>query len=295
MSDIKKHRIEGASITGVTGTYYTDLDDVRFEIALDTAEKWHEQELPLVMVDASPDERVGRAFRARGATVLPARQPGIASQRQEGARYVRQAGGKKIITHEPEKTSTPEIAHQVADMLDDHAIVVIGRTEKSKASMPPFQRRAEELAGWVLERTLNLPTDALAGPRGYNQQGMQHLLDYPSHQLGMNNWIYMYDNPLTARANGDRVGGIQADLIYPAAQTAQESGNPVFDRKRYDQFTLQLDYLLNKPEVESRAYGLRNVILGSIALMPEQPADGQIQDFFTSLEDRMRAFGYEVS
>ncbi|MDO4684231.1 MAG: hypothetical protein Q4B06_00820 [Candidatus Saccharibacteria bacterium] len=235
---------------------------------------------------------LGGAFRARGATVVPARQPGIASQRQEGARYVLQAGGEKIITHEPEKPSTPEIAHQVADMLDDHAIVVIGRTEESKDSMPPFQRRTEELAGWVLERTLNLPADALAGPRGYNQQGMRHLLEYPSHQPGMNNWIYMYDNPLQARASGDQVGGMKANLIYPEAQTAQEAGNPAFDRKRYDQFTLQLDYLLNKPEVESHAYGLRTAILGSIALMPEQPTDGQIQDFFTTLEDRMRAFGY---
>ncbi|MDO4684232.1 MAG: hypothetical protein Q4B06_00825 [Candidatus Saccharibacteria bacterium] len=56
---MKHYRIDKAPVTGVTGTYYTDLDDVRFEIALDTAKQWHEQELPLVMVDASPDERVG--------------------------------------------------------------------------------------------------------------------------------------------------------------------------------------------------------------------------------------------
>ena len=293
MNRMKSPIIEGAPIVGVTGTYYPDPEDIRFEIALDTAKGWSEQELPLVVVDGSPDDKVAGALRARGATVLTARQPGIASQRQEGARYVLGQGGDKIITHEPEKPSTPAIAREVADMLDDHSIVVIGRTERSKESMPPFQRRTEELAGWVLERTLGLPVDALAGPRGYNRQGMQHLLRYPSDRPGMNNWIYMYDNPLAARANGERVGDIQADLIYPKAQVEQETGNPAFDRKRYEQFVLQLNYLLKRPEAEKQAADLRNMVLGSLALMSVEPTDAEIKDFFGVLEDKSRQFGYK--
>ena len=279
MNRMKSPIIEGAPIVGVTGTYYPDPEDIRFEIALDTAKGWSEQELPLVVVDGSPDDKVAGALRARGATVLTARQPGIASQRQEGARYVLGQGGDKIITHEPEKPSTPAIAREVADMLDDHSIVVIGRTERSKESMPPFQRRTEELAGWVLERTLGLPADALAGPRGYNRQGMQHLLRYPSDRPGMNNWIYMYDNPLAARANGERVGDIQADLMYPEAQVEQETGNPAFDKKRYEQFALQLNYLLKRPEAEQQAADLRNMVLGSLVLMSVEPTDAEIKDF----------------
>ena len=290
---MKSPIIEGAPIVGVTGTYYPDPEDVRFEIALDTAKGWSEQELPLVVVDGSPDDKVAGALRARGATVLTARQPGIASQRQEGARYVLGQGGDKIITHEPEKPSTPAIAREVADMLDDHSIVVIGRTERSKESMPPFQRRTEELAGWVLERTLGLPADALAGPRGYNRQGMQHLLRYPSDRPGMNNWIYMYDNPLAARANGERVGDIRADLMYPEAQVEQETGNPDFDRKRYEQFALQLNYLLKRPEAEQQAADLRKMVLGSLALMSVKPTDAEIKDFFGVLEDKSRQFGYK--
>lgn len=293
MNRMKSPIIEGAPIVGVTGTYYPDPEDIRFEIALDTAKGWSEQELPLVVVDGSPDDKVAGALRARGATVLTARQPGIASQRQEGARYVLGQGGDKIITHEPEKPSTPAIAREVADMLDDRSIVVIGRTERSKESMPPFQRRTEELAGWVLERTLGLPADALAGPRGYNRQGMQHLLRYPSDRPGMNNWIYMYDNPLAARANGERVGDIQADLIYPKAQVEQETGNPAFDRKRYEQFVLQLNYLLKRPEAEKQAADLRNMVLGSLALMSVEPTDAEIKDFFGALEDKSRQFGYK--
>lgn len=290
---MKSPIIEGAPIVGVTGTYYPDPEDIRFEIALDTAKGWSEQELPLVVVDGSPDDKVAGALRARGATVLTARQPGIASQRQEGAQYVLDQGGDKIITHEPEKPSTPAIAREVADMLDDHSIVVVGRTERSKESMPPFQRRTEELAGWVLERTLGLPADALAGPRGYNRQGMQHLLRYPSDRPGMNNWIYMYDNPLAARANGERVGDIQADLIYPEAQVEQETGNLAFDKKRYEQFALQLNYLLKRPEAEQQAADLRNMVLGSLALMSVEPTDAEIKDFFGVLEDKSRQFGYK--
>ena len=293
MNRMKSPIIEGAPIVGVTGTYYPDPEDIRFEIALDTAKGWSEQELPLVVVDGSPDNKVAGALRARGATVLTARQPGIASQRQEGTRYVLGQGGDKIITHEPEKPSTPAIAREVADILDDHSIVVIGRAERSKESMPPFQRRTEELAGWVLERTLGLPADALAGPRGYNRQGMQHLLRYPSDRPGMNNWIYMYDNPLAARANGERVGDIQADLIYPKAQVEQETGNPAFDRKRYEQFALQLNYLLKRPEAEKQAADLRNMVLGSLALMSVEPTDAEIKDFFGALEDKSRQFGYK--
>ena len=290
---MKSPIIEGVPIVGVTGTYYPDPEDIRFEIALDTAKGWSEQELPLVVVDGSPDDKVAGALRARGAIVLAAQQPGIASQRQEGARYVLGQGGDKIITHEPEKPSTPAIAREVADMLDDHSIVVIGRTERSKESMPPFQRRTEELAGWVLERTLGLPADALAGPRGYNRQGMQHLLRCPSDRPGMNNWIYMYDNPLAARANGERVGEIQADLMYPEAQVEQETGNPDFDRKRYEQFALQLNYLLKRPEAEQRVADLRNMVLGSLALMSVEPTDAEIKDFFGMLEDKSRQFGYK--
>lgn len=293
MNRMKSPIIEGAPIVGVTGTYYPDLNDIRFEIALDTANQWKGLELPLVVVDGSPDNKVAGALRARGATVLAARQPGIASQRQEGAQYVLDQGGDKIITHEPEKPSTPAIAREVADILDDHSIVVIGRTERSKESMPPFQRRTEELAGWVLERTLGLPADALAGPRGYNRQGMQHLLRYPSDRPGMNNWIYMYDNPLAARANGERVGDIQADLMYPEAQVEQETGNPAFDRKRYKQFALQLNYLLKRPEAEQQAADLRKMVLGSLALMSVEPTDAEIKDFFGVLEDKSRQFGYK--
>lgn len=100
----------------------------------------------------------------------------------------------------------------------------------------------------------------------------------------------MYDNPLAARANGERVGEIQADLMYPEAQVEQETGNPTFDRKRYEQFALQLNYLLKDLRPNNQ---LSNMLLGSLALMPEQPTDAEIREFFDALEDESRRFGYK--
>ena len=301
MNQVKSRSIDGAPVVMVTGAKYKH-NDLRYDLARTTVKRCvKDHELPCVVVDASPDPRIAKELGQLGATVVCVKpeEGGIPKQRQIGARCVLDQGGNKIITFEPEKTGMPDFAVRVAEMLGDGdskvdpSVVVIGRTEASKESMPPFQRRTEELAGWVLERTLGLPPDALAGPRGYSRQGIQHLLRYPSDRPGMNNWIYMYDNPLAARANGERVGAIEVDLIYPESQVKQETDNPTFDRKRYEQFALQLNYLLRRPEVKQPADDLRNMVLGRLALMPERPTDKEIKEFFNTLEAEARGFSYK--
>lgn len=286
-----------APIVGVTGTYYPNLADPRFEISLATAESWRDVNLPLVIVDGSPDNENGNnvardAYRERGAVLLNTEIPGIATQRQQAAKYVLAKGGDKILTHEPEKPSTPSIARDVARLLDVSSIVVIGRTEASKRTMPPVQLRTENLAGWILEQTLDLPADALAGPRGYNRDGMKHLIAYPSHLRGMNNWIYMYHNPLEARAVGEMVTGMAADLMYPADMVQQETGDPVFDRKRYEQFRLQLEYLLLRPEVKPESKGIVEVVMRGFGDLPENPTNLDFETYFTSLETQLSTVGY---
>lgn len=295
MTEVKRPSIEGAPVVMVTGTKYK-RNDLRYDLARTTVKRCvKDHELPCVVVDASPDPLIAKDLGQLGAAVVCVKpeEGGIPKQRQIGARCVLDQGGNKIITSEPEKTGMPDFAEEISRMLDEFSVVVIGRTERSKESMPPFQRRTEELAGWVLERTLGLPPDALAGPRGYSRQGIQHLLRYPSDRPGMNNWVYMYDNPLAARANGESVGEIKVDLIYPESQVEQETDNPTFDRKRYEQFALQLNYLLRRPEVKQPADDLRNMVLGRLALMPERPTDKEIKEFFNTLEAEARGFGYK--
>ncbi|WLD47224.1 glycosyltransferase family protein [Candidatus Nanosynbacter lyticus] len=311
MSPRNSPPIEGAPAVGVTATFYPDTDDVRLEAALNTAEEWSEQELPLVVIDGSPDDKVAGAFRARGAFVRSARRLGIASQRREGAKFVIDQGGNKIITLEPEK-SMAHLALKIAEMLKKCSVVVIGRTEASKESMPPFQRRTEKLIGWLFEYILGMPADALAGPRGYNRQGMQHLLDYPSDAPGMNNWLYMYYTVLAAMANGERVGEIKVDLIYPKSMVEQETDNLDFDRKRYEQAEMQAHILLGREseapqdyaaelqrikllnELDDKKAALRDMILKELTLMPKDPTIERIQEFFDRVEAIAMLFGYKV-
>ncbi len=52
--------------------------------------------------------------------------------------------------------------------------------------------------------------------------------------------------------------------MHPEAMILEETNNPKFDRKRYDQFKLQLDYLLNLPEIKFTDRGLANFVLKSL-------------------------------
>lgn len=291
-----------APIVGVTSIFYPDPRDVRFEVALETMEGWSDRGIPVVVIDGSPVNERGvdvakKAFEERGAVVLRSEVDGIASQRQQGARHVLAEGGQKIITHEPEKPSIPGIALEIGRLLDSAEIVVIGRTEESKQTMPTLQRRTEGLAGWILERTLLLPPDALAGPRGYSKRGMGHLLNYPSHEPGMNNWLYMYENLLQAKKAGQRILGFAAPLMYPQSITTQETNSPIFDRKRYEQFVGQLRYMLALPEAGksgSESERLATEVRMMLAGLSSDPTNEEYAEFIQNTEIRMREGGYNA-
>lgn len=291
---------KGAEAVGITTTFYPDVDDVRFELSLANSEAWRDAGLPLVVVDGSPfdgrgKDRVGDAHRARGATVLRSERNGIASQRQQGAQTALGLGADKLLTHEPEKITMVNFTGEVASALENSAIVAVGRTEASEASLPPVQRRSERLAGWILEKTLILPHDALAGPRGYTRFGAEFLLGYPSSQEGMNNWIYMYQNMLEAMKAGKRVGGLDVDLMYPEAMVQQETGNAVFDRKRYDQFELQLKYLLKQYAAAPEAEHIAIMVRRGLDALPADRTNKDFEKMFTRLEEELAAYGYETA
>ncbi len=287
----------GVPTVGITGTYYTG-PGVRFEQALATAENWQYNGLPLVVVDASPENENGnhwvkQALRQRGAVVLQATVAGIASQRQQGAEYALMLGAETILTHEPEKVSTPSIAGDVVRELATSGIVIVGRTEKSLETLPPVQRRTEALAGWILNRSYGLPEDALAGPRGYTAStARDYLLPYPSHHPGMNNWIYMYKNPLDSMKNGGKIGGVNVDLIYPQSMTAEETGNEAYDRKRYEQLRLQLKYLFDTYQVFRSFSEMRTRIASEIDSMGDDMPTSFLEKQVQSIVDISSEYGF---
>ena len=251
-----------AEFTGVplvltAGIFYNSPDNPRFEQSLAFAEACSDNNLPAVFVDASPmksegDTWVADAHRERGGIVLRAEVAGIATQRKQGVAYAIAGGAIRVVGTESEKVEIPDFADEMADALDGTDILVVGRTQEAEDSLPPTQQLTERLAGWILQETHFLPHDALAGPRGFSVAGARVLADYPANKDGMNNWIYMYDTPVEARRRGLRVGGLDLGFIYPTELVEDETGDSMFDKKRYDQFEMQLRHLL--PAVRDNAH-----------------------------------------
>lgn len=282
---------EGSKIVGVSGAFYTDRGR-RFELALETAETYRNAGLPYVVVDASPNDWVASAHRERGAFVLRAGTPGIATQRQQGVGYAVAHGAEKMASHEPEKTLMPTFADEISGALDRADVLVIGRTDAAERTLPPVQRRTERLAGWILEQAHGLPHDTLSGGRGFTIAGANVFAEYPANMAGMNNWIYLYDTPIEARKRGLRIGGIDIDLVHPTAMVDEETGNPAFDKKRFDQFKLQLDYLLGRPDVRPEAAGLAEFVLGVLARPEALGALDEQYALIAEIEQRAAKSGY---
>lgn len=291
--------LSGVEIVGITGTFYPDTADVRFELALETIEGWTQENLPVIVSDGSPFNEKGRdivgdALRSRGAYVERAVVPGIASQRQEAIKLAIGMGADKFLTHEPEKVRMPFHASVVVgELVTGSSVVVVGRDQEAIDSMPSVQRRTEVLAGWILNRGLLIPEDSLAGPRGYDIVGVQHLLNYPSEEKGMNNWIYMYQNILEAKRAGQKTSGVKVPIVYPETMVKQEQGNIDFDRKRYMQFVLQLDYLLRRPEVLADMKPITEYVLAKINGLSEDPQESDYLEMLALVETVAEEFDYQ--
>lgn len=287
-----------ANLVGVASTFYSDRSDMRFELALENAERWRDNNLPYVVVDGSPmadtsDTWVADAHRERGATVIRSEVNGIATQRLQGVKFAFDHDANKVIGHEPEKVLMSNFSSEITKGLDEHAVLIIGRTAIAEASLPSVQRRTEHMAGWILEKTHHLPPDTLSGGRGFTKDGASELFKYPADKLGFNNWIYLYHTPLAARGAGLSIGGIKVDLIHPEVMTAEEEGSDKFDRKRYDQFKLQLDYLLSRSDVDPSARPIADAVLWAMEGMTTETLNEEFEGRISMLEARLKSFGYQ--
>lgn len=287
----------GAELVGVASTFYKDPNEVRFELALENAERWRDHNLPLVIVDGSPiddsGDWVAKALAERSATVVRSEVNGIATQRQQGVAFAIDQGAEKVVGHEPEKIEMSRFSSEISKALDEHAVLVIGRTAAAELSLPSVQRRTERLAGWTLEQTHDLPADALSDGRGFTREGAAVLAEYPGTAEGFNNWIYLYTTPLGARSKGLSVGGLKIDLMHPPVMTADEEGDPVYDRKRYDQLKLQLDYLLSRDVDPSKSH-IAHAVIAALAGLNKETPNAEFEQQLDRLEARLALFGYEA-
>lgn len=135
---------EGVELVGVTGTYYADKTDPRFDLAIETAELYEQANLPLVAIDASPGRKTNEKWvedelKKHGAFVIEATVAGIATQCKQGVAAAIDFGANKIVSHEPEKTLMVTFAQEIIGGLNTNDILVIGRSEVAEDSLPPVQ------------------------------------------------------------------------------------------------------------------------------------------------------------
>jgi hypothetical protein len=293
------HEFAGVDLVGTAGVSYKDPDEVRFGVSLQTAEAYRDAGLPYVVIDASPQDQgdwVAQAHKERGAYVFRAEIPGIATQRQQGVAFAVQQGAQKIVGSEPEKPAIPLFADVISEALDHNDVLVIGRTSLALETAPGTQQRTEHFAGWILEQTHRLPPDALAGPRGFTVAGAEVLRDYRSDRPNMNNWIYLYDTPIAARRIGLPIGGIAVDMTYPDEIVEEEYRNTFYDNKRFDQFTMQLRYLLGEGlDQENMAPGAQSIawlIRGALPDIDKADLQGKFEIFSTLEQNLSSQKGY---
>jgi hypothetical protein len=236
----------GQSLIGVVAAKYAELD-IRCKIALGTAESFQERGISLIVSDGGSPEFVKAAFRQRGATVIDASRPGLATQYLDAVHYILENGGgsASLLKLEPEKAAMLENGglERIMAALAKYDIVVIGRTDAAIATLPSMQRRTELLGGKFMER-LGLPADALSGGRAFTPRGVEEWLRYERLILEdpakYNNWLYLYLVPLWAMAQGLSVGGTLVDLYHPKEMVEEEEGNSAFDAKRIEQLRMQI-------------------------------------------------------
>jgi hypothetical protein len=304
----KSSQFAGEPLVLTAGILYKDRDDLRFQQSLVFAEHARDRGVPVIFVDGSTEANGGEtwvedAHRARGGIVVSARIGGIATQAQQGVGEAVNHGATKVVRTESDtKVELPFFAWNLANALDEVDVLVVGRTEASRNSMPETQQRTEEFAGWILQNTLYMPADALAGPRGYTVAGAEVLADYPATKTGMNNWIYMYDTTLEARRRGLPIGGTEIDFRYPTPLVIDESvtQREFFDGKRYDQFALQLGHLLpqvrDNDHAPERAREIAQHVLVGLDFFKSDATTAQKAEAFGDVERWLSGYyGYEVA
>ncbi|MNR53046.1 hypothetical protein D3C85_1729920 [compost metagenome] len=75
--------------------------------------------------------------------------------------------------------------------------------------------------------------------------------------------------------------------------TAEEEGNSKFDRKRYDQFKLQLDYLLSRQDVDPSAQPIANAVIQAMDGLGSESSNDEFELSIERLESRLKSFGYQ--
>ena len=88
----------------------------------------------------------------------------------------------------------------------------------------------------------------------FSSKGRRRALDEEDNEK-KGSFLGKLNKPLfSSMANGERVGEIKVDLMYPKSMVEQETDNLDFDQKRYEQARMQAHILLGKKSEAPQDY-----------------------------------------
>lgn len=238
-----------------TSTFYQRADETRAKLALRTAEEARREGYSLVAVDGGSSEEFIKELDTQ-AVVLRQETKGMGPGRRQALNAARQiARGTNgdhwaVVWMEPEKWPfVADIAVAAAPVLDNEAdLVVPERSQAGWESYPPEQKYSEQIGNLAFWYLTGHYLDIFFGPKVMNENALMFYLQTGKYG---DLWGWLNVTPMNCLAAGLRVKGVLVNYRHPPEQTAVETGDIVFLRKRIEQLMNQVPAF----EAEAKALG----------------------------------------
>ena len=256
----------------VTTTYYPDVSDIRFNLALDLCRLVGLHKIRLVIVDDSPEhETVRDQFHMVGTpeyvhtfrqdkTNYSGKGGALRQAIQQATNLIQAANVRKgnglndavICFTEPEKVDLMNHMHRIAKPIIDRAtdVVVPTRNDELFRQTYPieqyhsesfgnlhFDLLAKQFAGFQKDGARKL--DWLFGPFAFRASFAAGWLDYEGTSWDAQMIPYVRG----VRQNNWRIMSVTVNFRHPRVMKDQEEGLPVWTKKRLNQLNLLFDLL----------------------------------------------------
>lgn len=230
----------------VTATFYKNLQEVRYQMALKTIQEATNHGYDIVIIDGSPDSAVADSFKKAGAFVYPETIPGMEGSRRlaffYGCQHILSFNvDSAIIWIEAEKYDfVRNVDNMVKPIEEGKAAITIPvrNFDLFKEHYPAFQVESEIKANYIYSSaTGRVGYDVFAGPVAMTLDHAMRL-SYWRIPNGVNEFARGYIQLLyPISVQNVYVSSVPVDFIYPLEQKIEEEArdNQEIRKKRLDQ------------------------------------------------------------
>lgn len=205
-------------------TFYPNVQTLRCELALETIRFLSLAGYAVVVVDGSQDSEVGSALSEAGAYVYPQGKKGMGQGKREAARHALALSADIVLLMEPER---PDLVRFVGAIVEPIVsgqadAVCVGRTQKSFATYPEFQRELETQTNEFYNGLVGSDFDAVFGPVALSRKAALGFAEFDPTAFGAEDTYIQVFYPVLLRKQGGRVTCVRVDFTYDPRQKIEE-------------------------------------------------------------------------